>query len=60
MTWKKHSARAAKKGEPFTQVHYDLAHSLQLALETTVLKIANWLHEETGAENLVMAGGVSP
>jgi carbamoyltransferase len=48
-----------KKGEPFTQVHYDLTHSLQLALETTVLKIANWLHKETGAENLVMAGGVA-
>jgi carbamoyltransferase len=48
-----------KKGEPFTQLHYDLAHSLQLALEKTVLKIAAWLHEATGSENLVMAGGVA-
>jgi carbamoyltransferase len=48
-----------KKGEPFTQQHYDLTHSLQMALETTVLKIADWLHSKTGSENLVMAGGVA-
>lgn len=47
------------KGGPYTQVHYDLAHSLQLALEKTVLKIVDWLHEVTGSENIVMAGGVA-
>lgn len=48
-----------KKGEPFTQFHKDLAHSLQLALENTALEITNWLHQSTGEENLVMAGGVA-
>ena len=47
------------KGGPYTQVHYDLAHSLQLALEETALKIVHWLHEATGSPNLVMAGGVA-
>jgi carbamoyltransferase len=47
-----------EKGQPFEQKHYDLAHSLQLALERTVLKICGWLHEATQMENLVIAGGV--
>lgn len=47
------------KGGPTTQMHYDLAHSLQLALEETALKIVHWLHDTTGTENLVMAGGVA-
>src|SRR5512133_629212 len=42
------------KGGPYTQVHYDLAHSLQLAVEETALKIVHWLHEKTGSENLAM------
>lgn len=48
-----------KKGGETTQVHYDLAHSLQLALEETALKIVRWLHDVTGSENLTMAGGVA-
>ncbi len=48
-----------KKGDKFTDFHADLAHSLQIALEETVLKITNWLHEETGSDNLAMAGGVA-
>lgn len=47
------------KGGPYTQTHYDLAHSLQLALEETVLKLVQWLHEVTAVDNLVMAGGVA-
>jgi carbamoyltransferase len=47
------------KGGPYTQAHYDLAHSLQLALEETALKIVDWLHQATGSENLAMAGGVA-
>ncbi len=50
---------ARKRGEPFQQRHYDIAHSLQAALEQTVLRIATWLHEATGAETLCMAGGVA-
>jgi carbamoyltransferase len=47
------------RGEPFEQRHYDIAHSLQVALEETVLEIAKWLHEVTCSENLCMAGGVA-
>jgi carbamoyltransferase len=45
--------------EEFTGKHFDIAHSLQLVLEETVLKITEWLHNETGEENLCFAGGVA-
>jgi carbamoyltransferase len=48
-----------KKDDPFGELHHDIAHSLQKALEETVLKLANWLYQETQAENLCMAGGVA-
>lgn len=48
-----------QKGEPFTQRHYDIAHSLQVALENTVLQLAGWLHEKTGEKDLCLAGGVA-
>jgi carbamoyltransferase len=38
--------------------HYDLASSLQVVLEEVVLEIARWLHDETHAEDLCLAGGV--
>ncbi|MCF2505634.1 carbamoyltransferase [Dyadobacter sp. CY107] len=47
------------KEDPFEQLHHDIAHSLQKALEETVLKLANWLYKETKSENLCMAGGVA-
>lgn len=47
------------KEDPFEQLHHDIAHSLQKALEETVLKLANWLYQETKSENLCMAGGVA-
>lgn len=43
----------------FTQHHFNIAHSLQVVLENTVLELVNWLHKETGEENLCMAGGVA-
>ncbi|MDF2431771.1 MAG: carbamoyltransferase [Mucilaginibacter sp.] len=45
--------------EEFTAHHFNIAYSLQLVLEETVLKITDWLHHETGEENLCMAGGVA-
>ncbi len=48
-----------QKGDPLEQRHYDIAKSLQTALENTVLKLANWLHDTTGSDNLCMAGGVA-
>ena len=51
--------RRRLKNEPFTQKQFDIAHSLQKALEETVLKLANWLHEKTQCEDLCLAGGVA-
>lgn len=48
-----------ERGSEFTQHHMNIASSLQVVLEETVLKMVHWLHEETGAENLAMAGGVA-
>ncbi len=47
------------RGEPFEIRHYDIARSLQVVLEETVLHIAHWLHKVTGEDNLCMAGGVA-
>lgn len=48
-----------RKGEPFEQRHYDIAHSLQVALEEAALKLAEWLYETTRLERLCLAGGVA-
>lgn len=50
---------ARKKGEPFTDHHFNIAHSLQQVTQETVLELASWLRKETGAENLCFAGGVA-
>lgn len=47
------------RGEPFGQLHMDIARSLQLVLEETVLDMVRWLRERSGSENLCMAGGVA-
>ncbi|GLU32038.1 carbamoyltransferase C-terminal domain-containing protein [Trinickia caryophylli] len=48
-----------ERGGPLEQRHYDIAASLQLVLEETVLELANWLHARTGLPRLCMAGGVA-
>ncbi|HET8608366.1 MAG TPA: carbamoyltransferase C-terminal domain-containing protein [Burkholderiales bacterium] len=50
---------ARARGAPFEQRHFDIAHSLQQALERTVLEMAQWLHRKTGLKNLCLAGGVA-
>ncbi|MBS7565013.1 carbamoyltransferase [Mucilaginibacter sp. Bleaf8] len=45
--------------EEFTAHHFNIAHSLQLVLEETLLEITDWLQKETGEQNLCMAGGVA-
>ncbi|QBD78324.1 carbamoyltransferase [Ktedonosporobacter rubrisoli] len=47
------------RGESFEQRHYDIAHSLQVALEETVLELASWLYQATQLDNLCLAGGVA-
>ena len=41
------------------QGHMDLAASVQRRLEEVLLETARWLHERTGHDALVMAGGVA-
>ena len=50
---------ARERGEPFTDRHFNVARSLQLVLEETAIRLARWLKDETGSENLCMAGGVA-
>jgi carbamoyltransferase len=50
---------ARGRGVPFEQRHYDVARSLQAALEETVLDIARWLHTRSGSDHLCLAGGVA-
>src|SRR5205823_7695836 len=44
---------------PLEPRHFDLAASLQVVLEEACLRLAGWLHNETGEEDLCLAGGVA-
>lgn len=48
-----------KSGQNLTQKDMDLARSIQVVTEETVLKIAGEVRRQTGESNLVMAGGVA-
>jgi carbamoyltransferase len=48
-----------ERGGTLEQRHYDIAHSMQVALEETVLELISWLHRTTGEANLALAGGVA-
>lgn len=50
---------ARTKNDPFTLYHFNIACSLQQALEETTLEIVDWLYRETHAPDLCMAGGVA-
>ncbi|MBA4609861.1 carbamoyltransferase [Aeromicrobium sp. Marseille-Q0843] len=45
--------------EPWDQDHADLASSVQRAVEDVCLELAGWLQQRTGADRLVLAGGVA-
>lgn len=47
------------RGGPLDQRHYDIASSLQVALEDAVVELSRWLHSATSQPNLCMAGGVA-
>ena len=40
------------------QRHYDIAASLQIFVEETLISIANHVHKEVGSDNLCLAGGL--
>jgi carbamoyltransferase len=48
-----------KPDDPLTQREMDLAASVQAVTEEAVLRMARALREETGLENLCLAGGVA-
>jgi carbamoyltransferase len=48
-----------ERGAVLEQKHFDIARSLQLVLEETVLDLADWLADATGEERLCTAGGVA-
>jgi len=50
---------ARERGGALDQRHFDIAASLQKTLEDAVLALAGWLHRQTGARNLALAGGVA-
>jgi carbamoyltransferase len=52
-------APARKAEDPLTQLHCDLARSIQEVTEEIVRRLARTLHRETGEENLCLAGGVA-
>ncbi|HKP83439.1 MAG TPA: carbamoyltransferase [Pyrinomonadaceae bacterium] len=47
------------KGEELTEKHWNVAASAQKVLEDTALHLLSGLYEQTGSENLCMAGGVA-
>jgi len=50
---------ARQKGEALLPHHYDIASSLQVALEEAALELASWLQQSTHEEDLCLAGGVA-
>jgi carbamoyltransferase len=48
-----------ERGAALEQHHLDLAASLQEVLEDSVLRLAQWLRQVSGENNLAMAGGVA-
>ena len=50
---------ARTRGAPLEKKHFDIARSLQLVLEECAVELARWLKDQTGADNLAMAGGVA-
>jgi carbamoyltransferase len=59
VNWTELLGPSRERGAEFTRHHMDIASSLQIALEETVLQMVEWLHDQTGAEELAMAGGVA-
>lgn len=57
--WAERFGPSRLPGAGIEQRHYDLARSLQVVLESTVLRLAAWLHERTKLPDLCLAGGVA-
>lgn len=53
------SLKPRRKEEPITEEHRNLASTLQYTLERAVIRMAEWLHEQTGLRQLCLAGGTA-
>lgn len=51
--------RPREPDEPLTQRHMDIAASVQVATEKIVLRLTRSIRQETGIQNLCLAGGVA-
>ncbi|OFW97673.1 MAG: hypothetical protein A3D94_18165 [Alphaproteobacteria bacterium RIFCSPHIGHO2_12_FULL_66_14] len=51
--------KTRKPEEELTQVHMDLAASIQAVTEEIVLRLGRSIRKETGAKNICLAGGVA-
>ncbi len=51
------SIKPRTKDDPITQEHKDLAATLQDTLERAVIRMAEWLYQQTGIRRLCLAGG---
>jgi carbamoyltransferase len=52
-------AKRRTREQAWTADHADLAASLQLVVEETLIDLARWLSEQTGSTRLALAGGVA-
>ena len=52
-------AKQRQAGEEWERDHADLAASVQLVVEETILDLARWLREQTGCDRIALAGGVA-
>jgi carbamoyltransferase len=50
---------ARKPESPLTQKEMDIAASLQAVTEEVMMKLANYVHKESGMKDLCLAGGVA-
>lgn len=50
---------ARMPGSQMEEFHFNVASSIQQVLENILVRIVNHLHEDTGVNNLCMAGGVA-
>ena len=51
--------RRRERDQELTQAHKDIAASLQEVTNGVMMHMVNYIHEQTGSENLCMAGGVA-
>ncbi|MBF6175330.1 carbamoyltransferase family protein [Nocardia blacklockiae] len=56
--WDSYAPRRAP-AEEMRPEHADLAASVQLRLQEVLLELCRWLHSETGADKLTLAGGIA-